>query len=134
MSRIVRLQKAEEGGFTLVELLVVVAVIGVLAGLLFPAIARAKNSGKVTACLNNVRQLQLAWTMYADDHNGRLVRNDFVIGNPHPSRASWVQGRLDYSRIRSIPTARFCSMIGLPCLRPICGQPAFIDVPRIAAS
>jgi len=85
------------GGFTLIELLVVVAIIGVLAGLLFPAIAKAKNSGKVTSCLNNLRQLQLAWTMYADDHDGRLVRNDYVIGNPHPSRASWVQGRLDYS-------------------------------------
>ncbi len=84
-------------GFTLVELLVVIAIVGVLAGLLFPAIAKAKNSGKVTACLNNLRQLQLAWTMYADDHDGRLVRNDYVIGNPHPSRASWVQGRLDYS-------------------------------------
>jgi len=84
-------------GFTLIELLVVVAIIGVLAGLLFPAIAKAKNSGKVASCLNNLRQLQLAWTMYADDHDGRLVRNEFVIGNPHPSRAAWVQGRLDYS-------------------------------------
>jgi prepilin-type N-terminal cleavage/methylation domain-containing protein/prepilin-type processing-associated H-X9-DG protein len=84
-------------GFTLIELLVVIAIIGVLSALLLPAIARAKNSGKVTSCLNNLRQLQLAWTMYADDHDGRLVRNDFVIGSPHPSRAAWVQGRLDYS-------------------------------------
>ncbi len=84
-------------GFTLIELLVVLAIIGVLMGLLLPAIAKAKNSGKVTSCLNNLRQLQLAWTMYADDHDGRLVRNDYVIGNPHPSRAAWVQGRLDYS-------------------------------------
>lgn len=79
------------------ELLVVIGIIGILSALLLPAIARAKNSGQVTSCLNNLRQLQLAWTMYADDHDGRLVRNDYVIGNPHPSRASWVQGRLDYS-------------------------------------
>ncbi len=84
-------------GFTLLELLVVIGIIGILSALLLPAIARAKNSGQVTSCLNNLRQLQLAWTMYADDHDGRLVRNDYVIGNPHPSRASWVQGRLDYS-------------------------------------
>lgn len=86
-----------ESGFTLVELLVVIAIVGVLVAMLFPAIAKAKNSGQVSACLNNLRQLQLAWTMYADDHDGRLVRNDYTIGNPHPSRASWVQGRLDYS-------------------------------------
>jgi prepilin-type N-terminal cleavage/methylation domain-containing protein/prepilin-type processing-associated H-X9-DG protein len=90
-------RSARGGGFTLIELLIVVAIIGILIGLLLPAIARAKNSGKVTACLNNLRQLQLAWTMYADDQDGRLVRNDYVIGTPHPSRASWVQGRLDYS-------------------------------------
>jgi len=92
-----RTESAQNAAFTLVELLVVVAIVGILGALLFPAVARAKNSGKVTACLNNLRQLQLAWTMYADDHDGRLVRNDYVIGNPHPSRASWVQGRLDYS-------------------------------------
>jgi prepilin-type processing-associated H-X9-DG protein len=80
----------------LMELLVVVAIIAVLAGLLLPAIGRAKNSASVTTCMNNLRQLQLAWTMYADDNDGKLVPNKFVIGNPHSSRFSWVQGRLDY--------------------------------------
>ena len=87
----------QRAGLTMIELLVVVAIIGILASLLLPALARAKNSGQVTACLNNLRQLQMAWTMYADDYEGRLVRNDYVIGNPHSSRKSWVQGRLDYS-------------------------------------
>lgn len=89
--------KHRPAAFTLLELLVVVAIVGILAALLIPAVARAKNSGQVVSCLNNLRQLQLAWTMYADDHDGRLVRNDYTIGSPHPSRASWVQGRLDYS-------------------------------------
>lgn len=90
--------KARElGGFTLMELLVVVAIIAILAALLLPAIAKAKNSTHVTACMNNLRQLQLAWTMYADDNDGKLVPNKYVIGNPHTSRFSWVQGRLDFS-------------------------------------
>jgi prepilin-type N-terminal cleavage/methylation domain-containing protein/prepilin-type processing-associated H-X9-DG protein len=97
-------KRRNRAGFTLVELLVVIAIMGLLTGLLLPALARAKNSGQVTSCLNNLRQLQLAWTMYADDHDGRLVRNDYVIGKPHPSRSSWVQGRLDYSPANPVNT------------------------------
>lgn len=83
-------------GLTLIELLVVIGILGILTALFLPAIARAKNSAQVTSCLNNLRQLQVAWTMYADDYEGRLVPNKFVLGNPHSSRFSWVQGRLDF--------------------------------------
>lgn len=54
-------------GFTLVELLVVIAVIGILAALLFPVLSGAKAEGKRTACLNNVRQINLGIHMYCDD-------------------------------------------------------------------
>src|SRR5690349_20625095 len=54
-------------GFTLIELLVVVAIIAILVSLLFPALARAKDKGKSTACANNLRQLILATTMYEQD-------------------------------------------------------------------
>jgi prepilin-type processing-associated H-X9-DG protein len=54
---------------------VVVAVIGILSALLLPALAAAKNKAQSTFCLNNTKQLDLAWVMYADDHNGRLVYN-----------------------------------------------------------
>jgi prepilin-type N-terminal cleavage/methylation domain-containing protein/prepilin-type processing-associated H-X9-DG protein len=61
--------------FTLIELLVVVAVIGILAGLVLPSLARAKEKGKSIFCLNNQRQLQLAWTVYADENNDLLAHN-----------------------------------------------------------
>ena len=62
-------------GFTLIELLVVIAVVGILAGLLLPALARAKAKAQGVFCLNNTKQLTLAWLMYADDHSGRLPYN-----------------------------------------------------------
>ncbi|MBI3850252.1 MAG: prepilin-type N-terminal cleavage/methylation domain-containing protein [Verrucomicrobia bacterium] len=62
-------------GFTLVELLVVVAVIGILAALLMPALSRSKAKAHAIFCLNNTKQLTLAWLIYADDHNDQLPYN-----------------------------------------------------------
>lgn len=61
--------------FTLVELLVVIAVIGILSALLLPALARAQSKGQSIACLNNLRQLAIATQLYADDFQGRLPYN-----------------------------------------------------------
>jgi prepilin-type N-terminal cleavage/methylation domain-containing protein len=59
-------------GFTLVELLVVLAIIALLVGILLPMASRAREMGNRTVCLSNIRQLTQAWLMYAQDNKGRL--------------------------------------------------------------
>jgi prepilin-type N-terminal cleavage/methylation domain-containing protein/prepilin-type processing-associated H-X9-DG protein len=94
--------KKQASAFTLIELLVVIAIIAILAGMLLPALARAKLSAQGATCINNNKQLTLAWTMYAHDNADRLAINSDV-SNPYPappapnSTPSWIFGWLDWT-------------------------------------
>lgn len=69
--------------FTLIELLVVIAIIAILAGMLLPSLGKAKEAGRRIACVNNLRQLALSMTMYADDNEGRYPVRSGVVRWPH---------------------------------------------------
>jgi prepilin-type N-terminal cleavage/methylation domain-containing protein/prepilin-type processing-associated H-X9-DG protein len=77
----------KQRAFTLIELLVVMAVIALLMTILLPALGRVRESGKRTVCLSNLNTLQLAWGMYADNNNEKIVKNyDFQDKN----QPAWV--------------------------------------------
>src|SRR5947207_11047980 len=86
--------------FALIELLVVIAIIAILAGLVLPAIAKARIRGYSVVCLSNSRQLTLAWMMYAGDYGDRLPYNlggdkGRIIFAPN-TNINWVEGVMSW--------------------------------------
>ncbi len=78
------------GGFTLIELLVVIAIIAILLAILMPALNRVREQGKRAACLNNVKQMALAWNVYADDNDNKLVNGNTSTGSANKDGTCWV--------------------------------------------
>jgi prepilin-type N-terminal cleavage/methylation domain-containing protein/prepilin-type processing-associated H-X9-DG protein len=79
--------------FTLIELLVVIAIIAILAALMLPALSKAKQRAQTIQCLNNIKQLQIAYELYATD-NGNNVMDNSVSGVSSPGALAWIQGNV----------------------------------------
>ncbi len=86
--------KPRRSGFTLIELLVVIAIIAILAAILFPVFAQARSKAQSTSCLSNVKQLSLAFLMYAQDYDSTMppayyFSNGWTVENAWDFRCVW---------------------------------------------
>jgi len=111
-------QRRRDAGFTLIELLVVIAIIAILASLLLPALGRGKLKAQGVQCMSNNRQLMLAWRMYTEDAQDRLLASK---GGPY----QWMSGQMDYNPANTSNWDVGVDIMQSP-LWPYCGKNARI--------
>ena len=82
--------------FTLIELILVIAIIGILAGLLLPVLNKAKGKAHSIKCLSNVKQLALGWLLYASNHDAKYA-NNHSRDQTRDQRNNWANNVLDWN-------------------------------------
>jgi prepilin-type processing-associated H-X9-DG protein len=98
-------------GFTVTELMMVTAILTLLAGLTFPSLSKAQAKARSAICLNDLKQLQLAWLLYADDHDQKLTPNfSSVNAGKSDLTPSWVAGWLTYDA--NPDNTNTCNLLG----------------------
>jgi len=125
-------------GFTLLELIVVMAILSILAAFLFPTIQGVRNGARTVVCMNNLRQLQTAWHLYPSDYRDILVPNNYVYNGllnvPLVTNVSWCPGLastdVTFDNIRSgllFPYARAVGIYHCPADRSTVNE---TNIPR----
>ena len=92
-------------GFTLIELLVTIAIIAILAAILFPVFARARENARRASCQSNLKQIALGWLMYSQDYDGKFITyTSYPDGNT--SIMNWVQPYIKSTQVFVCPSAK----------------------------